>query len=327
VPDYFDKDGRIEIIKGLILEEEMVGEPVIYKITVLQSIIEYEKCEIEDVEKFRDVIIEELKKIRPFSPRRKTRPRSLPIKSQLNEGFLQFSKENNEIECYYVREMPFRWEFVDAKTRSIQHLTVKRVDPSYRVIINISFEEKRVIITLFGGNDVLVFRARKLICETIKRFVYNFSTKNIYFPPRTMRNILKRFGRHVELLNIDPRDNEKFTKIVKQKVKGKAEVKDVIIYDVSNVRMTGIRITISPEVMRLLEEEGIRITEIRGGLWLEMGIRITTRVKANGRVEFIIPSKYFGNDLEKIYEAAVKLYYMLVSEIKPPSGPLERYLY
>lgn len=313
-----ENDGRLEIIKDLILEEEAVGRAVIFKITVLQSFIEYEKTAFDSKDDFQNAVVLELEKIHPFSPRHR---------SQLNEGFFNFSKRNSKLDCYYVREMPFRWDYVNVKEQSIQSLNVKRVDPSYRVGINISFEENKVVMTFFGGIETLVFHAREMVCDAVKKQIYNFVKKDVRFSPKAMRNILERFGKHVELINIDPRDNEKFSKIVEQKVKGKAEIKKVIIYDVFNVRMTGISITISPEVTRLIEEEGIRLTEIRGGLWLETGIRITTKVKSNGRVEFIIPGKYFGTDEERIYEAAVKLYRKVIpSDLEPEKGPLERFM-
>lgn len=314
----FENGERLEIIKKLILEEEAVGEPIIFKITVLQSVIEYESTAFDGDDSFQTAVILELKKIRPFSPR---------LRSQLNEGFFHFSKKDSKFDCYYIREMPFRWDYVNIKERSIQSLKVKRVDPAHRVRINVSFEENKVVMTFFGGIETLVFHAREMVCNAVKKYVYNFAKKDVRFAPKAMREILERFGRHVQFINIDPRDNEKFSKIVEQKAKGKAEIKKVIIYDVFNVRLTGIRITISPEVTRLIEEKGIRLKEISGGLWLEIGIRITTKVKSNGRVEFIIPSKYFGNDEERIYEVAVKLYGKIIpGDLEPEKGPLERFM-
>ncbi len=316
--DYFENDERLEIIRDLILEEEAVGEAVIFKITVLQSVVEFERTAFDSENDFKNAVLQELEKTHPFSPR---------LRTQLNEGFFQFLEKDNELDCYYVREIPFKWNYANVKDRTIQSIHVKQIDPAYRVRINIAFEEKRVVMTFFGGNEILVFRAREIVCNSVKRHVYNFATKDVRFSSKAMRNILERFGRHVEFINIDPRDNEKFTKIVEQKVKGKAEVKKVIVYDVFNVRMTGISITISPEVTRLIEEEGIRLTEIRGGLWLEIGMRITTKVRSNGRVEFIIPAKYFGSDEDKIYEAAVKLYgKLLPGELEAEKGPLERFM-
>jgi len=314
----FENDERLEIIKESILEEEAVGEPIIFKVTVLQSVVEYESTAFDSEKDFQDAVVEELKEIRPFSPR---------FRSQLNEGFFYFSRKDNKVDCYYIRETPFRWDYVNVKERTIQSIKLKRVAPAYRVRINISFEENKVVLTFFGGIETLVFYAREMVCDSVKKYVYNFAKKDVRFIPKAMRNILEKFGKYVELINIDPRDNEKFSKIIEQKVKGGADVKKVIIYDVFNVRMAGISIIISPEVARIIEEEGIRLTEISGGLWLQIGIRITTKVKSNGRVEFIIPSKHFGSDEEKIYEVAVKLYRKIIpSDLEPEKGPLERYL-
>ena len=320
IPDEsgFEDEERLDIIKDLILEEEAIGEPVIFKITVLQSIIEYEYTAFESEDDFRNAVVLELQKLHPFSPRRRR---------QLNEGFFQFSEKGNEFSCYYIREMPFRWDYVNVKAESIQSLPVKRVDPSYRVKIDVSFEKNKVVASFFGGTETLVFRARDMVCDAVKEHVYDFAKKDVRFSPKAMQDILASFRRHVVLINIDPRDNEKFSKIVEQEIEGKAEIRRVIIYDVSNVRLTGISITISPEVTRLIKEEGIRLTKLRGGLWLESGIKISTEVNSNGRVEFVIPSKYFGGDEERIYETAVRLYRRLIpSDLEPEKGPLERFL-
>jgi len=316
--DDLETSRRIEIIKDLILEEEAVGEPVIYRVTVLQSMIEYERTYFPRLEDLQEAVLRELQITYPFSPR----PRS-----RLNEGFFQYSKADNKIDCYYIREQPFRWDYADVERRSIDSLILKRVDPTFRVRMNIAFEPNTVVMAFFGGSEALVFRAREIVCQVVRKHLYNFSTKHVRFDAKAMRDILERFGKYVELINIDPRDNEKFTKIIEERVRGKADVRRVIVYDVYNVRMTGISITISPEVTRLIEQEGIRLTEIRGGLWLGIGIRITTKVKANGRVEFIIPSKYFGSDVDELYDAAVKLYGRIVpSDLEPERGPLERFL-
>jgi len=314
----FEKNDRLEVIKQMILEEEAVGEPIIFKITVLQSVVKYEMTAFDNEHEFQNAVVQQLQETHPFEPRKK---------SQLREGFLNFSRSDNKVDCYYIREMPFRWDYVNVKEQSIESLKLKRVDPTYRVRVNISFETKKVVLTFFGGIETLVFQAREMVCDVVKKYSYNFAKKDVRFTPQLMRRILEKFGKDVELINIDPRDNIKFSKIVEQKVKGKAEVKKVIIYDVFNVRMAGISITISPEVTRIIEEEGIRLTEIRGGFWLQIGLRITTKVKSNGRIEFTIPSKYFGNDQDKIYEVAVKLYQKVIpSDLEPEKGPLEQYL-
>lgn len=309
---------RIKIIKDLVLEEGAIGEPVVFNITVLQSIIEYERSAFDKLDEFQNAVLQDLEKARPFAPRHR---------SPLNEGFIRFSQRENHLECYYLREMPFRWDYVNIENRSIESLSVKRVDPAYRVRISILFEDRKVTLSFFGGVETLVFRARELVCDAVKSHVYNFTKRDVSFSPNEMRSMLSRFGKYVDLIDIDPRDNERFSKIVEEKVSGKPEVKRVIVYDVFNVRMTGIRITISPEVARLMEEEGIRLTEMRGGLWLEIGIKITTRVKSNGRVEFSIPAKHFGDDEDKVYDAAVGLYSKLLpTGVTGEKGPLERWI-
>jgi hypothetical protein len=313
-----ENNRRLEIIKDHLLEEEVVGEVVIFKITVLQSVIEYEETAFDSEEDFQNAVFQELKKKHPFSP---------TYRRQLNEGFIQFSKGDNRLDCYYIRETPFRWDYVDVENQSIESMPLKRADPTYRVRINISFKENRVVMTFFGGIETLVFHTREMVCEVVRKYLYNFSTKHVRFSSKAMRNILDRFRKHVAVIDIDPRDNEKFSKIIEQKVKGKAEVKKVIVYDVATVRMAGISIIVSPEVRRLIEEEGIRLTQIRGGLLLPLGMEISTKVKSNGRVEFIIPSKYFGNDKDRIYEAAVKIYHKLIpSDLEADKGPLDRFM-
>jgi hypothetical protein len=306
-----------DIIKNLLLDEKAIGEAAVFKVTVLQSVIEYERTDFANDVDFQNAVAAALGEMRPFSPRQR---------SSLSEGFLDFSAKDNVVDLYYIREVAFRWEYVDSQKGSIQSFNVKRVDPSYRVRINILFEANKVTMTFFGGMETLDFRARDVVCDAVKKLTYNFATKDVKFSPKDMRNILARFGKYVALINIDPRDNEKFSKIVERQMIGKAEVKKVILYDVFNVRMTGVQITISPEVTRLIKEEGIRITEISGGLWLKLGIKITTRVKSNGRVEFIIPSKHYGTDTQVIYDTAVKLYGKITpSEAEPEKGPLEKY--
>ncbi|MEM2108230.1 MAG: hypothetical protein QXL10_02975 [Candidatus Bathyarchaeia archaeon] len=311
------QNDKLEIIKSLLLDEKAIGEVNVFKVTVLQSIIEYEKTLYEKTEDFKDAVLDELKKIKPFSPRQR---------SSLSEGFIQFKIAENKADFYYVREVAFRWEYANASTDSIQSLNVKRIDSAYRVRINVLFENKKVTLSFFGGVETLVYRARRIVCDAVKRQIQNFVTTDLQFSPKQMQELLSKFGKDVALINIDPRDNEKFSKIVERKVKGKTEVKKVVLYDVFNFRMSGVQIVNSPEVSRLIKEENIRLTEISGRLSLPLDVKITCRIKSNGRVEFVIPSKYFGTDTNVIYDKAVEFYGKLLSDaIKPEKGPLEKF--
>ena len=124
-----------------------------------------------------------------------------------------------------------------------------------------------------------------------------------------------------------PRDNEKFTKFIERQNEENTGVDRVALYDVFSVRMSGLQITVSPEVSRLIKENGIRITELKGSLFWSLGIKIPTRVRSNGRVEFFIPSYVVKNDSQLAYSVAMKLYAQLVPTDEPPEkGPLERFL-
>jgi len=50
---------RLEILKGHILEEQVIGEAIIFKITVLQSIIEYKETAFDSKEDFQNAVFEE----------------------------------------------------------------------------------------------------------------------------------------------------------------------------------------------------------------------------------------------------------------------------
>jgi hypothetical protein len=250
------------MIKSLLLDDEAIGEAVVFKVTVLQSTIEYERTNLEQQNDFQTAVLTKLAEKKPFSPRHNT---------SLNEGFLEFAAKDNEADFYYIREVAFRWEFVSPQSGSIESMNLKRVDSSYRVRIRLMFEPSKVTATFFGGMDTLVFRARFIVCAVIKDFVQNFVEKDVTFSSKQMQMILEKFGKHVALINIDPRDNERFSKIVERREIGKPEMTTVVLYDISNFRMSGIQIVNSPEVSRLIREENIHLTEISGGLFLDLG--------------------------------------------------------
>jgi hypothetical protein len=105
-----DKTDRLEIIKSLLLDEDAIGEATVFKVTVLQSSVTYEETTCETEDDFRNTVLSELKDMKPFSPRQR---------SSLSEGFLQFQVEDNKADFYYIREVAFRWEFVNPQINSI----------------------------------------------------------------------------------------------------------------------------------------------------------------------------------------------------------------
>lgn len=308
---------RLDLLESLLLDENAIGDATVFKITVLQSMVNCEKTKFTNRQDFKDAVLGELIEINPFSPRQRR---------NLNEGFIQFDINEDSCDFYYVREVPFRWEFVHPESEKIQSVNIKRVDSAYRVRVNVLFQENNVIMSFFGGTESLVNRAREIVGNAIKRQTVDFIKKDVKFSRKQMQNILTRFGKNVALINIDPRDNEKFSKIVESRAIGETEVKKTVLYNVFNFRMSGVKIVNSPEVSRLIKEKKIRLTEISGSLWLDGDAKVSCRVKSNGRVVFNISSKYYGTNLDAIYDKAVELYTNLVSkEDGFEKGPLERF--
>ena len=310
-----DED-RIKQIKELLLNDEAIGETVVYGVTVVQSVIKFDRNNFENIVDFQEAFIAKLKQYAPFSPRNKV---------GLNEGFLEFRVNENRIDFHFIKEIAFRWEFVNDE-KVFESLIAKKIDSSYRVRVAAVFESEMVTVTLFGGTEPLVLRAKAIVESAVKILVHNFAVATIKFPLTQMQKILNQFG-EVSLINIDPRDNEKFTKFVERQNVENNGTDRITLYDVFSVRMSGLQIAGSPEVRRLIKENGIRITEIKGSLFWSLGLKITTRVRSNGRVEFFIPSYVVKNDSQLAYSIAMKLYAKLVpTDIPPEKGPLERFL-
>jgi hypothetical protein len=129
--------------------------------------------------------------------------------------------------------------------------------------VNISFEANKVTMSFFGGTESLVFCAREIVSNAVKRQAKNFVKTDVQFSPRQMQDMISRFGKYVALINIDPRDNEKFSKIVERRAIGKTEVKNVVLYDVFNFRVSGVQIVNSPEVSRLVKARAPSLRSIK----------------------------------------------------------------
>ena len=149
---------RIQQIKELLLSDEAIGEAVVYGITVVQSVIEFDNTKFENQLDFQEAFIARLEQYAPFSPRNKM---------GLNEGFLYFQVTENRVDFHYIKEIAFRWEFVNNK-KNFESLILKKIDSSYRVRIAAVFENNKVTITLFGGTEPLVIKAKVTVLSAIK---------------------------------------------------------------------------------------------------------------------------------------------------------------
>jgi hypothetical protein len=308
-----DED-RFDFLKSMLLDEEAIGQAAVFKITALQSRLSYPNG--IDKHAVRNDIMTALTSRRPFSPRLG--------RSHLSEGFIQFVIDDSSASFYFVREAAFKWEFVNPATNTLDSQNIKRVGSTQRVRVGMKFADNELVVTFFGGLESLVYRARELVCETVRRYLSKADETNISFSLNDMQRILTAFGKEVYLLNIDPHDNERFRKIVERRDFGNPEIKREVLYDIAYFRISGVSIVKSPEVARLIKEEGIQITEIRGGLWALPKVRVTCKVKCTGRVEFNIPTRYFGTDTQVIYETVVTLFARLLSnEAKKDKGPLD----
>jgi hypothetical protein len=163
-----DED-RINQIKELLLSDEAIGEAVVYGVTVVQSVIQFDKNKFENTLDFQEAFIAKLKQYAPFSPRNKV---------GLNEGFLDFRVKENRIDFHYIKEIAFRWEFVNDKNM-FESLIAKKIDSSYRVRVAAVFENETVTITLFGGTEPLVLRAKAIVESAVKLLVHNFAVATI----------------------------------------------------------------------------------------------------------------------------------------------------
>jgi hypothetical protein len=62
-------DMRLDLIRTLLLDEEAIGEAAVFKVTVLQSTIDYETTKFEKQSDFQSAVVERLGLKKPFSPR------------------------------------------------------------------------------------------------------------------------------------------------------------------------------------------------------------------------------------------------------------------
>jgi len=286
-------------LNDLLVEDQEVPPPVVLPVSVVVSETEYPEQE-EDVGRLRENIQNQVMKDYAFHKHERKR---------YKEGFLAFDSNDNLVKCVYARETPTRIDF-ELDDLKIHTRRIKYINPSYRVKIVLSVSKDKTKVVLFGGDNKIVAKAlmRANIC--IRKCVKGWhKTYETGFSQEEMQTILENFGQEIQYVYIAPGDNQKLQKIVERMEEG--EIKKIPLYSVYT-KFVGYRIIVSPFVLGLIKEQGIRIREIEGKLSFGAGIQITTRVSINGRILFYIPESLIGRS-ESAYNVAEKLYNEIIS--------------
>jgi len=287
-------------LDDLLVEDQEVPPPIVMPVSVVVSETEYPE-QAEDVTKLRKDVETQLIKDYAFEK---------PERRRYKEGFLAFKSSENVLECAYARETPTRIDF-ELNDLKIHTKRIRHINPSYRVKITLSIGKTKTKVVLFGGDDKIVARALMLVNICIRKYIKGgHKTYETGFSPDEMETMLENFGVDVQYVYIAPGENERLQKIVERKEEG--EIKRIPLYSVYT-KFVGYRIIVSPVVLALIKEEGIRIREIEGKFNFVAGIPITTRVSISGRILFYIPEILIGRT-ETAYDVAEKLYKSVITE-------------
>lgn len=188
-----------------------------------------------------------------------------------------------------------------------------RVVPSESMANFWIFADKTSVkVYVMGGKEdfqeTVIRHSKSLIVKSVDckghRIVeYTFGGRGMYV-------ILDKIIENVAYLVIDPKHNEKFAKVM-SKGGRKPRLED-IEYLVNFIKIRGFKITKSPGIVQLLEEEKILIDEIIGQWKYDHKNKVTIWVRRDGRVTFYIPSKIaVDEDLAK--EKAIEFYSELIN--------------
>jgi len=287
-------------LDDLVVEDQEVLPPIVLQISVFVSETEYAEQE-EDVRKLAVDIEKQLTNDYPFSK---------SDRRKYKEGFLAFECSENCLKCIYAREVPTRIDF-ELDDLKIHTKRIRYIGPSYRVKIIISIDKTKTRVVLFGGDNRISAKALGLVNICIRKCLRGgHKTYETRFSQEAMHTMLENFGEHVQYVYIAPGDNERLRRIVERREKG--VVKKIRLYSVYT-KFAGYRITVSPIVMELIKEEGIRIREIEGRFDFIPGFPITARVSINGRILFFIPPKLIGKS-ETVYDVAEQLYIKIITQ-------------
>jgi len=287
-------------LDDLLVDDQEVPPPVVLPVSVIVSETEYDE-QAEEAKKLREIIEKLLVNNYAFTK---------PERRQYKEGFLAFEPLDNVIKCIYARETPSRIDFelddLKIHTRRIRH-----INPSYRAKIAISIDKTKTRVVIFGGDDKIVAKALSLVNVCIRKCVKGgHKTYETGFSQEEMEVMLENFGTDVQYVYIAPGENERLKKMVERKEEG--EIKKIPIYSVYT-KFAGYRIIVSPVVLELIKQEGIKIREIEGRLNFAAGISITSRISASGRILFYVPDSLIGKT-ESAYDVAERLYRRIITQ-------------
>jgi hypothetical protein len=287
-------------LDDLLVDDQEVPPPVVLPVSVIVSETEYGE-QTEEPKALREIIEKQLVNSYAFAK---------PERRHYKEGFLALELAENVIKCIYARETPARIDFelddLKIHTRRIRH-----INPSYRAKITISIEKTKARVVIFGGDEKIVGKALGLVNVCIRKCVKGgHKTYETGFSQSEMEVMLGNFGTDIQYVYIDPGENEKLRKMVEQKEKG--ETKKIPIYSVYT-KFAGHRIIVSPVVLELIKQEGIKIREIEGRLNFAGGVSITSRISVSGRILFYVPDSLIGKT-ESAYDVAERLYRRIITQ-------------
>jgi len=285
-------------LDNLLVEEEEVRPPVIMPVTVLVCETEYD--ELKDLKVFQNEIKRKL--LEDYGFRKGER-------RQRREGFLDFSASGSVITCIYARETPMRIDYEKGDLK-INTARLRTISPSYRVRVIVYITKTKARVVLFGGHDRIAASALRLVNYCIRGALKgSFNTYQHAFSKEEMDKIRSHFGVEIQYVFLSPGQSEKLKKFARKRIAG--EIKEILQYFV-RAKFSGYRVVASPVVLDLIEEGKISILEVEGSLSF-MGVGITTRVSASGRITFFVPELIIGRN-QTAFGIAEELYKRIVSQ-------------
>jgi len=221
-----------------------------------------------------------------------------------------------------VRRSYIPTPLIDNTFSEIVPIPIKIVPPDYLATIYLKIHnDYEMQIFVIGGKedfrDIVLHTIKRILlgileCENSKALTFRFKAKQMYA-------ILEEIVENVAYVNVDPKYNTAFAKILSKESKKQPRPEDVV-YLVDFIKIRGYKITKSPGVLKLIKEKGIIIDEIIGQ-WKIEDYKVTMWVRRNGIVTFYIPSRMAESDEDarlKAMELYMKLMSIVPKEVEYP---------